>query len=212
MSGDVLGPDGMAEPILPGATIGILGSGQLGRMLAGAAAALGYRVQVYSPEAGSPAGLLAAREVVGSYDDAEEIGAFAAGVDVLTFEFENLSSAAVAAAERHTVVRPGADVLATAQNRRAEKEFLGARRVSRSRRGARCRLRLPGDAAPLFPPPTRWRRRSATRRSSRRPASGTMARGSAVCTTRPSWRPRTAPPPASRSLLSGWCRSTASCR
>ena len=114
------------EPILPGATIGVLGSGQLGRMLAGAAAALGYRVHVYSPEAGSPAGLVAAREVVGSYDDADAIGGFAAGVDVLTFEFENLSSAAVAAAERHTVVRPGAEVLATAQNRRAEKQYLSA--------------------------------------------------------------------------------------
>ena len=114
------GPD----PILPGATFGILGGGQLGRMLAGAAAALGYRVQVYSPEAASPAGLVAAREVVGSYDDAEAIAAFAAGVDVLTFEFENLSGAAVAAAERHTVVRPRAAVLATAQNRRAEKQFL----------------------------------------------------------------------------------------
>ena len=113
-------------PILPGATVGILGGGQLGRMLAVAAAALGYRVQVYSPESGSPAGQVAEREVVGSYDDAAAIGAFAAGVDVLTFEFENLSSAAVAAAERHTVVRPGANVLATAQNRRAEKEFLGA--------------------------------------------------------------------------------------
>ena len=113
-----------ADPILPGATIGILGSGQLGRMLAGAAAALGYRVQVYANESGSPAGQVAAREVVGSYDDAGAIGAFAADVDLLTFEFENLSSAAVAAAARHSVVRPGAKVLATAQNRRAEKEFL----------------------------------------------------------------------------------------
>ena len=113
------------EPILPGATVGVLGSGQLGRMLAGAAAGLGYRVHVYSPEAGSPAGLVAAREVVGSYDDVDAIGAFAAGVDVLTFEFENLSSAAVAAAEHHTLVRPGAEVLATAQNRRAEKQYLG---------------------------------------------------------------------------------------
>ena len=94
-------------------------------MLAGAAAALGYRVRVYSPDAGSPAGLVAEREVVGSYEDVEAIAAFAAGVDVLTFEFENLSSAAVAAAQRHTVVRPGAAVLATAQNRRAEKQFLG---------------------------------------------------------------------------------------
>ena len=121
-----VGRRGGADPILPGATIGILGGGQLGRMLAAAAAALGYRVQVYSPEAGSPAGLVAAREVVGGYDDADAIAAFAAGVDVLTFEFENLSSAAVAAAARRTVVRPGANVLATAQNRRAEKQFLTA--------------------------------------------------------------------------------------
>lgn len=113
------------QPILPGAAVGVLGSGQLGRMLAGAAAALGYRVHVYSPEAGAPAGLVAAREVVGSYDDTDAIGAFASGVDVLTFEFENLSSAAVAAAERHTVVHPRAEVLATAQNRRVEKQFLG---------------------------------------------------------------------------------------
>ena len=117
-----------ADPILPGATVGILGSGQLGRMLAVAAAALGYRVHVYSPDGESPAGQVAACEVVGSYADADAIGAFAAGVDVLTFEFENLASAAVAAAARHTVVRPGADVLATAQSRRAEKEFLGAAR------------------------------------------------------------------------------------
>ena len=114
------------QPILPGATLGILGSGQLGRMLALAAAALGYRVQVYSPEADSPAGLVATREVVGGYEDAAAIARFAAEVDLLTFEFENLSSAAVAAAARHTVVRPGAEVLATAQNRQREKQFLSS--------------------------------------------------------------------------------------
>ena len=112
--------------VLPGATIGILGSGQLGRMLALAAAALGYRVQVYSPDTDSPAGQVAAGEVVGGYEDAAAIARFAAGVDLLTFEFENLSSAAVAAAARHTVVRPGAEVLATAQNRQREKQFLSA--------------------------------------------------------------------------------------
>ena len=126
MSGNVGQPRSSPDPILPGATVGILGSGQLGRMLAVAAAALGYRVHVYAPEAGSPAGQVAQREVVGSYADAAAIGAFAAAVDVLTFEFENLSNAAVAAAAHHTVVRPRAGVLATAQNRRAEKEFLGA--------------------------------------------------------------------------------------
>ena len=114
------------QPILPGATLGILGSGQLGRMLALAAAALGYRVQVYSPETDSPAGQVAAGEVVGGYEDAAAIARFAAGVDLLTFEFENLSSTAVAAATRHTVVRPGAEVLATAQNRQREKQFLSA--------------------------------------------------------------------------------------
>ena len=114
------------QPILPGATIGILGSGQLGRMLALAAAALGYRVRVYSPDADSPAGQVAADEVVGGYEDAAAIARFAAGVDLLTFEFENLSSGAVAAASRHTVVYPGAEVLATAQNREREKQFLSA--------------------------------------------------------------------------------------
>lgn len=114
------------QPILPGATLGILGSGQLGRMLALAAAALGYRVRVYSHETDSPAGQVAAGEVVGGYEDAAAIARFAAGVDLLTFEFENLSSAAVAAAARHTVVRPGAEVLATAQNRQREKQFLSA--------------------------------------------------------------------------------------
>ena len=115
-----------SQPILPGATIGILGSGQLGRMLALAAAALGYRVQVYSPDTDSPAGQVAAGEVVGGYEDAAAIARFAAGVDLLTFEFENLSSAAVAAATRHAVVRPGAEVLATAQNRQREKQVLSA--------------------------------------------------------------------------------------
>ncbi len=110
--------------ILPGAILGILGGGQLGRMLALAAAALGYRVHVYSPAPGSPAGQVAEREVVGSYGDVAAIIAFAGAVDLLTFEFENISSAAVNAAAERTVVRPAAQVLATAQNRHAEKRFL----------------------------------------------------------------------------------------
>ena len=113
-----------AAAVAPGAILGILGSGQLGRMLALAAAALGYRVQVYSPEAGSPAGQVAEREVIGAYDDVTAVAAFAAGVDLLTFEFENVSSAAVTAAAERTVVRPGARVLATTQHRAAEKRFL----------------------------------------------------------------------------------------
>ena len=77
-------------PILPGATIGVLGSGQLGRMFAMAARRLGYRIHVLSPDADSPAGQVADQEVVASYEDLDAIRAFARGVAVVTFEFENV--------------------------------------------------------------------------------------------------------------------------
>ncbi len=116
----------MIEPILPGATIGILGSGQLGRMLAISARQMGYGVAVFSPERDSPAGQLADREVIGSYDDVGAIAAFAATVDVMTFEFENVSSAATAAASSATLVRPSGAVLHTTQQRVREKAWLAA--------------------------------------------------------------------------------------
>jgi 5-(carboxyamino)imidazole ribonucleotide synthase len=110
--------------ILPGATVGVLGGGQLGRMLALAARAMGYRVRVYSPEAGGPAGAVADREHVGVYDDLDAVHAFAREVDVVTFEFENVAAEAAAAAAEHTPVRPAGRVLHVCQNRLREKGFL----------------------------------------------------------------------------------------
>ena len=116
----------MTAPILPGATIGILGSGQLGRMLALEARAMGYRVHTLSPEGDSPTGQVADREVTASYDDLEAVAAFARSVDVVTFEFENVSSAAAETAARSVPVRPAGKVLHVAQNRLREKRFLEA--------------------------------------------------------------------------------------
>ncbi len=116
------------EPaILPGSTIGILGSGQLGRMLALAARSLGYRVHVFSPEADAPAASVSDKEFVASYQDLEAIRSFARGVDVVTFEFENISSEATSTAAQHVPVRPSGSVLSITQNRLREKGFLQSR-------------------------------------------------------------------------------------
>jgi 5-(carboxyamino)imidazole ribonucleotide synthase len=108
----------------PGGTIGILGSGQLGRMLALAARRMGYRVHVFSPERQSPTGQVADVEVSADYHDLEAVRAFARKVDVITFEFENVPAATAAAAAEYARVRPDGRVLHTTQNRRREKEFL----------------------------------------------------------------------------------------
>jgi 5-(carboxyamino)imidazole ribonucleotide synthase len=115
---------GAGAPILPGATIGVLGSGQLGRMLAIAARRMGYRVHVLSPASDSPTGQVADREVVAAYDDLEAVAELARGVDVVTFEFENVAAAAAEAAAAHAPVRPAGAVLHTTQNRLREKGFL----------------------------------------------------------------------------------------
>ncbi|MSP72499.1 MAG: 5-(carboxyamino)imidazole ribonucleotide synthase [Myxococcales bacterium] len=112
--------------IEPGATIGILGSGQLGRMLAMAARRLGYGVAVYSPEPNSPAGQLADQTTVAAYDDTTALEAFAQSVDVVTFEFENVNAEAVAVLSRFVAVRPGGAVLHTTQHRVREKTFLAS--------------------------------------------------------------------------------------
>ena len=114
----------MNFPILPGSTIGILGSGQLGRMLAIAARQLGYRVAVYSPDTDTPAGQVADVEAVGDYLDEERLADFAQRVSVITFEFENVPSIASEVAARHTLVRPAGRVLHTTQERLREKTFL----------------------------------------------------------------------------------------
>jgi 5-(carboxyamino)imidazole ribonucleotide synthase len=110
----------------PGSTIGILGGGQLGRMLALAAARLGFDVHIYADEADCPAARVAARATIAPYDDEAALRAFAADVGVVTFEFENVPArTAQILVEAGALVRPGANALATAQDRVDEKMFLG---------------------------------------------------------------------------------------
>jgi 5-(carboxyamino)imidazole ribonucleotide synthase len=109
---------------LPGRTIGIMGSGQLGRMLAIAARRMGYGVRVFSPDAGTPAGQLADEEVARPYDDEEAVRKFARSVDVLTFEFENIPSRTVEWCAEECEVRPAGKVLHICQHRLREKQFL----------------------------------------------------------------------------------------
>jgi 5-(carboxyamino)imidazole ribonucleotide synthase len=112
------------RPILPGSTLGVLGSGQLGRMFAIAARRLGYRVHVLSPDDDTPTGQVADKEIRAAYDDLDAVASFARGVSVVTFEFENVPAAATAACEKSVPVRPGGHVLHTTQNRLREKTFL----------------------------------------------------------------------------------------
>ena len=114
----------MTNLILPGATLGILGSGQLGRMFTLAAKSLGYRVQTFSPDADSPTGQIADKEWVADYTDLDAVRAFARSVDVVTFEFENVPAETAAAAAEFAPVRPSGALLHVAQNRKREKEFL----------------------------------------------------------------------------------------
>lgn len=113
----------MSSPLPPGATIGILGSGQLGRMLAIAAAQLGYRTHIYAPETG-PANDVSPLMTRARYDDAGALAAFARSVDVVTYEFENVAFAPIAALAPIAPVRPPALSLATAQDRVNEKSFV----------------------------------------------------------------------------------------
>ena len=110
--------------IAPGATIGILGGGQLGRMLALAAAPLGYRCHIFSPEPGGPAAQVSAAETVAAYDDDAALDAFGAAVDVVTTEFENVPASALERLSQWVPVQPGARSLRVAQNRIAEKDFV----------------------------------------------------------------------------------------
>lgn len=110
-------------PLPAGATIGILGGGQLGRMLSLAAARLGYRCHIYSDHSG-PAFDVAARHATGAFTDLDRIGEFANAVDVVTYEFENVPLAAAAAAERVRPVRPAPLALKVAQDRLEEKTFI----------------------------------------------------------------------------------------
>ncbi|MBF0327177.1 5-(carboxyamino)imidazole ribonucleotide synthase [Magnetospirillum moscoviense] len=110
-------------PLPPGSTVGIIGSGQLGRMAALAAARLGYRVHVYGPEPDSPTEQVAAAATVAAYTDLAALEAFARAVDVVTFEFENIPADSVRLLTGLVPVRPGWRVLDVAQDRISEKRF-----------------------------------------------------------------------------------------
>jgi len=110
--------------IAPGAALGVLGSGQLGRMFTIAARRMGYRVHTFSPEEDTPTGQVADVEVTAEYDDIDALRAFAGQVDVVTFEFENVPIEAVDAIEALAPVRPSGVALHTAQQRAREKTFL----------------------------------------------------------------------------------------
>src|SRR5260370_42041040 len=112
------------KAILPGATVGVLGSGQLGRMFAIAARRMGYRVHTYSPDCDTPTGQVSDKEIIGAYEDLDLVREFARNVQVVTFEFENVPAETAAAAAEFASVRPDGQVLHTTQHRLREKRFL----------------------------------------------------------------------------------------
>ncbi len=114
----------MTDPLAPGATIGLLGGGQLGRRLALAAARLGLRCHIYDPAPDGPAAEVSARATCAAWDDTAALQAFAASVDVVTYEFENIPTASLDAIEAIRPIRPGRRALATSQDRLDEKTFL----------------------------------------------------------------------------------------
>jgi 5-(carboxyamino)imidazole ribonucleotide synthase len=112
------------DPILPGRTVGILGGGQLGRMFAIAARRMGYRVHALDPTTDCPAGQVADVEVVAAYDDLDAARRFAAGVDVVTFEFENIPAETLRVIAQSRPVHPAPEVLHVCRHRQREKDFL----------------------------------------------------------------------------------------
>jgi len=114
----------MNQPILPGATLGMLGSGQLGRMFAIAARRLGYRVHVFSPDSDTPTGQVADVEIRADYRDLDRVAEFARSVSVVSFEFEHVPAETADVCLKYGPVRPAGSVLFTSQNRLREKTFL----------------------------------------------------------------------------------------
>ncbi|MGX9357047.1 5-(carboxyamino)imidazole ribonucleotide synthase [Roseobacteraceae bacterium S113] len=114
----------MSEALAPGAIIGILGGGQLGRMLSVAASRLGYRCHIFEPGALPPAGHVAETVTTAAYDDLAALRAFAESVDVITYEFENIPTEALDVLEAMRPIRPGREALRVSQDRLVEKDFL----------------------------------------------------------------------------------------
>jgi 5-(carboxyamino)imidazole ribonucleotide synthase len=120
----------MSKPLAPGATIGIIGGGQLGRMLAMAAARLGYRTVVLEPQADCPAAQLANHQIVSAYDDPAALDALARQASVVTYEFENVPVEAANRLALSVPVFPPPRALEVSQDRLAEKTFLNANGIS----------------------------------------------------------------------------------
>ena len=114
----------MTETLGLGSTIGILGGGQLGRMLSVAASRLGFKTHIFEPGANPPAGHVAAAVTTAPYDDETALRAFANSCDVVTFEFENVPTAALDLIEAQVAIRPGREALRISQDRLTEKTFL----------------------------------------------------------------------------------------
>ncbi|HEX8308314.1 MAG TPA: 5-(carboxyamino)imidazole ribonucleotide synthase [Allosphingosinicella sp.] len=110
--------------LAPGSTIGIVGGGQLGRMLATAAARLGYKCHIYAPDEAPPAAEVAADFTRGAWEDEARLAAFGRSVDVATYEFENIAAAPLAALAAQAPLYPPAEALAVAQDRLSEKNFI----------------------------------------------------------------------------------------
>ena len=114
----------MTDALPTGSTIGILGGGQLGRMLSVAASRLGFKTHIFEPSQNPPAAHVADRVTTAPYDDLAALAAFAASVDVVTYEFENIPTAALDVLEKTHPIRPNRRALAVSQDRIAEKDFL----------------------------------------------------------------------------------------
>ncbi len=114
----------MTDPLQTGATIGILGGGQLGRMLSVAAARLGFKTHIFEPGENPPAGDVAHTVTTASYDDTAALTAFARSVDVITYEFENIPTSALDTLEDLRPIHPNRDALRISQDRLTEKDFL----------------------------------------------------------------------------------------
>jgi len=137
-------------PLPPNRTIGIVGGGQLGRMTALAAARLGYRCHILTPEPESPAGQVSASVTLGDYEDPAALAEFASAVDVVTFEFENVSAAGLDLLAALKPVRPAPSVLRVSQDRIAEISFLnGAGVATAPWRGVMSRADLDRAAAEI---------------------------------------------------------------
>ena len=114
----------------PGSTIGIVGGGQLGRMLARAASRMGYKTHIFTPDKDSPASHVATKTTIGAYQDGAALRAFAQSVDVITFEFENIPAETLEMLDQIVAVRPKPSVLFTTRHRLREKEFIRAQGIA----------------------------------------------------------------------------------